>query len=571
MADPSPEAHPGHAHNPSRTIAKSLLSFLYKAATATLFLVLVPLLTSRPPDFVVLPGRSWEILHIALVGIAVSYGVFGRRKGAAGRAEEEKDGGRPNPNSVPGKFENAQSYVNRFLQLSSLFDDEGDGSGVSPTGSDVGRTQSTAWNIQYIRNEPVLIVDEDRSAGSSARISDKPLLLPIRSLRSRVSDEPRGDSAQRGNPAVSSSRFDSKIPGHHVSDDARDDLDIYSASGPSLSVNGSNAGSILKRDQNGSNARGHLGESGVLPAPLSSAGANTGLISKRAPQGGSNRTRNGRAHDSGYTELETNVKDSVVLPSPIPWRSRSGRMDAREGLDLVEDTIKADDGDWKSQPVRPQFFQSSSTTASRLDLVSTAATPSPKKVSPSTSVSSVLSEAKMVVTPPLPPPPLMTTSFKLPSEKPSSLDPVNVVSTEKDIRNSQLSDYMDDSRKHPKSVRTVRSSRAATQTNTSGKDLGENFFKGILENKKRPQEFFKKMIIKPEDEETQSEDDSDNDSAAADMKYDEDIVSNSGSDGGPDVDKKADEFIAKFREQIRLQRVESMKRAKPGIGNNPAR
>ena len=30
---------------------------------------------------------------------------------------------------------------------------------------------------------------------------------------------------------------------------------------------------------------------------------------------------------------------------------------------------------------------------------------------------------------------------------------------------------------------------------------------------------------------------------------------------GPDVDKKADEFIAKFREQIRLQRIESIKRS----------
>lgn len=30
---------------------------------------------------------------------------------------------------------------------------------------------------------------------------------------------------------------------------------------------------------------------------------------------------------------------------------------------------------------------------------------------------------------------------------------------------------------------------------------------------------------------------------------------------GPDVDKKADEFIAKFREQIRLQRIESIRRS----------
>lgn len=36
-----------------------------------------------------------------------------------------------------------------------------------------------------------------------------------------------------------------------------------------------------------------------------------------------------------------------------------------------------------------------------------------------------------------------------------------------------------------------------------------------------------------------------------------------GSDNGPDVDKKADEFIAKFREQIRLQRIASIRRSTP--------
>ncbi|KAJ0433241.1 hypothetical protein HanIR_Chr17g0868071 [Helianthus annuus] len=33
------------------------------------------------------------------------------------------------------------------------------------------------------------------------------------------------------------------------------------------------------------------------------------------------------------------------------------------------------------------------------------------------------------------------------------------------------------------------------------------------------------------------------------------------SDNGPDVDKKADEFIAKFREQIRLQRIASIRKS----------
>ena len=38
-----------------------------------------------------------------------------------------------------------------------------------------------------------------------------------------------------------------------------------------------------------------------------------------------------------------------------------------------------------------------------------------------------------------------------------------------------------------------------------------------------------------------------------------------------DVDKKADEFIAKFREQIRLQRIESIKRSACKISANSSR
>ncbi|KAK8361048.1 hypothetical protein V6Z11_A03G013000 [Gossypium hirsutum] len=44
-----------------------------------------------------------------------------------------------------------------------------------------------------------------------------------------------------------------------------------------------------------------------------------------------------------------------------------------------------------------------------------------------------------------------------------------------------------------------------------------------------------------------------------------------GIDGGSDVDKKADEFIAKVREQIRLQRIDSIKRSSGQIKRNSTR
>ncbi|KAL0324506.1 UNVERIFIED_CONTAM: hypothetical protein Scaly_2417700 [Sesamum calycinum] len=67
------------------------------------------------------------------------------------------------------------------------------------------------------------------------------------------------------------------------------------------------------------------------------------------------------------------------------------------------------------------------------------------------------------------------------------------------------------------------------------------------------------METTDEDSEAETEDDyfegsSGNGEAAADNSVNV-------NDVGPDVDKKADEFIAKFREQIRLQRIESIRRS----------
>jgi hypothetical protein len=89
----------------------------------------------------------------------------------------------------------------------------------------------------------------------------------------------------------------------------------------------------------------------------------------------------------------------------------------------------------------------------------------------------------------------------------------------------------------------------------------------------------KRVIMETENEETESEEDEDirerKQSGESFKKTEEPCsASSSGggietvSDEGPDVDKKADEFIAKFREQIRLQRIESIKRSTRVAGNS---
>ncbi|KAI4364842.1 hypothetical protein MLD38_020880 [Melastoma candidum] len=580
MADAAGKTQLGPDRNSTRT-RKLFSSFLFKAAVAVLVLVFVPVMSSHPPEYIVgqaAPVRGWEILHILFVGIAVSYGLFSKRNAAVDGAEEgEKNGS----NANAGKLKNTQTYVNRFLQLSSsLFDDDSDDGGISPSGSDVGRIQSMACNSQYFRNEPMLVVDEDLSGGGcSSRISDKPLLLPVRSLHSRVPDDPRDDSGYSG---VSSAPLNRSGSMRLRSCDSRES----SVPNTSFRRSISNPWSISKRGLNGgSNNWGEMSESSVSAASFGGSGSDPGSNSKRVANGSLIRLRNGgRVSGTVYPALETNVKDSVVLPSPIPWQSRSGRMEVKDGVDSVN-TFEIDD----LGEARQQVSWSPSTT------FSTPSTPSPKRISPSSSFSSVSPEAYFVTdkvkkmssfsqksripVPPPPPPPIGAT-FRLPTEKPRLVNPVN--------GKNSFSEYREVHTGLPKSVRMARAAAETDQDNVSGKDLEHNFFEGGIENEDGKQEFFKKMIIKLEDKETENYYDDNSDSeddgvADADPGAPKDrvplpsneeveVVSHGASDGGPDVDKKADEFIAMFREQIRLQRIESIKRSSAEISSkNSAR
>ncbi|XP_038996243.1 WAS protein family homolog DDB_G0292878-like [Hibiscus syriacus] len=159
-----------------------------------------------------------------------------------------------------------------------------------------------------------------------------------------------------------------------------------------------------------------------------------------------------------------------VLPSPIPWRSRSGRKE------MKEDNF----GSFRSQSMR--LSRSNSMSASpKLPH-------SPPQFSPKSSLS--------------PPPPPMT-------QKPPSLKPVS----------------------------------SSTRNEVS---------------------FEKVMVETTSDDDSESEDDGAGETPIVSSERSpnkEEANPSSGNDGGSDVDKKADEFIAKVREQIRLQRIDSIKRS----------
>lgn len=89
-------------------------------------------------------------------------------------------------------------------------------------------------------------------------------------------------------------------------------------------------------------------------------------------------------------------------------------------------------------------------------------------------------------------------------------------------------------------------------------DYEMKFFNKRESNEKKKMEFDKaeKFLM----DTTESED---SEAEAEAEEYDNfgGADDDNGNDVGPDVDKKADEFIAKFREQIRLQRIEDIRKS----------
>ncbi|XP_065857614.1 uncharacterized protein [Euphorbia lathyris] len=462
-----------HHQNKPDTI-KFYSRFLYKALVVTIFLVLLPIFPSQAPEFITqtLNTRGWEFLHLIFVGIAVSYGLFSRRND-----ESEKD-------NSPSKLDNAQSYVSRFLQVSSVFDDEVDGPGLSRCD---GVSTVQTWNNQYYRNEPVVVVADQnldqQQKSSNSRVGEKPLLLPVRSLKSRVFDA-----------------------------DAREE---------SFGVSNSNLGS------------------------------------KRFS-----------------SNLEENLKNNVVLPSPIPWRSRSGRIEFKETKQEQPNSpplySQPSSSIEESEFNRSLKCQTSRVSRSESTTSSPKLSSSPNKFSTETrgkSAEDFVRKKTIYRSPPPPPPP------PPPPTTPPQL-----------IRKSKASKPIDDEvftpmrsfTSEPKSVRTSRShefDQSSVKTEKVNRERVSFMPQATVMEfpKEEKEETVEKLVLESEEDlETEDEED---DEIERDCVVP--VPSSGGgscsSDGGPDVDKKADEFIAKFREQIRLQRIESIRRSSGQINRKNRR
>ncbi|XP_010325502.1 uncharacterized protein [Solanum lycopersicum] len=448
--------------------------FLFKASLLVIFLVVLPLFTSEAPDFInqTLQTRSWEVLQLIFVGIAVSYGLFSKKSDETDKEQHST------------KFDNAQSYVSGLLHVSSVFDDD------DTDNHDENKVQT--WNNQYHRGKNPVVVENhslNEQRATNSRIGEKPLLLPIRSLKSRVVDD-------------------------------------------------------------------HSGEINGL----------------------SSKSRNGDFVVSSPKKLVESLEENVVRPSPIPWRSRSARnMEMKEDGDLVK---KIEPFSLRSQSFRlPKNSNNSMNSSS-----------SPRTLSPSQSRKlsfSPESQSKIVNEdvvrkksfrksnpPPPPPPPPPHFLYKMRST--SSVTNGNVMSSDKELRRSIRSVPMGEKVQTPRKAYSATTTELRPFIGTKEFTCPEEAFIGTTDKmmheshnfstrsrfmefpNEEKKEYVEKFLVESDQE--------DSESGSEEYDYFEENAEKTETETqsdheGPDVDKKADEFIAKFREQIRLQRIESIRRS----------
>ncbi|XAR70490.1 hypothetical protein NMG60_11027357 [Bertholletia excelsa] len=442
---------------------------VHKALILGFLLLVLPLIPSEAPEFInpTLHARSWEFLQLLFVGIAVSYGLFSRKTDETSKEQHSK-------------FDNAHSYVSRLLQVSPIFEDEDNG----PSGYCENKIQT--WNSHYYREEPVVAVAPQEKSVIEEQRGQKPLRLPVRSLKSRVPD------------------FDSTKAIYHP---------------------GGRAASLYRSNSNP----------------------------------GSNRfTVSGKHGGSGPQDLEdSEEEENIVLRSPIPWGSRSGRkkikQEEMEGVpqfSLPTSMEEPEKNRLDSRSFRPQV---SHTSPLRF---------SPKKPSSEeASRKKIYYESSPPPAPPLPPPiyarklppkELKRSTRSVP-ENPGWNDRGAVLRRAGSVADSIIKPRVEEDQaifneKSGKSTKLIYESMPIMPEQAS------------IEYEEEEEDVEEELIL-----ETEEVSESEGDDVFEEGSDSEDVGSKSVNDGGPDVDKKADEFIAKFREQIRQQRIQSIKRSSEEI------
>ncbi|KAF8057694.1 hypothetical protein N665_1256s0003 [Sinapis alba] len=452
--------------------------FLFKALILAVFCSIVPVFLSQTPELAN-QTRLLELLHLILVGLAVSYGLLSRRNYDGG-GSSDNDHNNTNPHV----------YVPKLLEVSSVFNVGHESESEPSDDYSLGdHRKIQTWRNKYQMKSPEVVLSRDNETRVVDRVSsvvrEKPLLLPVRSFNySRVSDL-SGDPWEK----VRSKRELLKSLGDDNSD--------------------------------------------VLPSPIpwrsrSSSSSSTEVESQPLIK------------NLATVESQPLIKTSVNLTSssstPLP------KLTTESGVETDEETVRKQR--FRSSPPSPPpppplpaFYNSASRKdhSHGVNRIEFREAVQKKK----------FSGGEFHPPPPPPPPPPPMDYYKSPPTKLRVSSERRKSSEQKMKRNSPKKVWWSDPIAESKELRVSR------------EDTEKNDGRGFLGSKEAQES---------EDEERRRREDNEH------SEIEEKKIEDEGTCGNnSDVDKKADEFIAKFREQIRLQRIESIKRSTNKISANSSK
>ncbi|KAL6965086.1 hypothetical protein U1Q18_036144 [Sarracenia purpurea var. burkii] len=492
--------------NPSKSNSFSL----FKSLFVVFLLVLLPLFPSQPPEFIPQTkfAKLWELLHLLFFGIAVSYGLFGRKNA-------EKN------NEIQSRLENPQPYLSGILHISSIFEDGFE----NPYGFD---EKITIQNRDHRENESVAVL-----ANGSSVIGKPRSLLYQNGLDLEI---PSGSNEKNVSQTWNSQCF---FQGESPAFVYRENCAMLDEWGKPKSTR---------------NLRSRISDNDTPETESVMGNRSSGSMGSCQ-----NSDRNGKFRGLTPVNLEEKFRETLALPSPIPWRSRSSRMEVRERKSTVKSPSHSRPrsvGEFEFNHLKSESFWSPIYSQ-------TNPIPSPnKKLSPPPStISTEVQSSKL------------ENLNRLSSScwySPQASQPPKPLPRGKSVRRIRTgehvwkmeeicSDHVED--KEGKSCDKFEAISSMEDSKKKGGQIPDVFSleksselskheNGEIEefaaidpdaSEKDPGREFEKFHVSSEEE-------------GEEKKAQSETAIDSELDPG-EVDRKADEFIAKFRQQIKLQRI----------------
>ncbi|KAJ7950817.1 putative Hydroxyproline-rich glycoprotein family protein [Quillaja saponaria] len=278
------------------TQGKSYTQILCKSLFFVLFLIVLPLFPSQAPEFVKqsIVSRFWELLHLLFIGIAVSYGLFSRRRNVELDFETHT------------KIKDTPDYVSKIFPVSSIFEDGYENS----YGSDEKRA-FRCWNSQYFEGETM-------SAFCKGSIF--------------IDEQCKPHLSNSKNGLGTSIRYDETNVVQAWNSEYFQSDPVVIVAQPNYTVD--EFGEVVGYRSLGLPVRSLKSRARNSDSHESVSGNESGSGSRGSSKS-SNKSRDRIFGDLGPSNLEQKFDEAVTSASPIPWRSRSVRMETKQKYDTV--------------------------------------------------------------------------------------------------------------------------------------------------------------------------------------------------------------------------------------------